>query len=113
MTARDSFAAWMQEAYPADDEQRIRAMRERISRETGVPAELLTGDTEASCQAYADQLRRFVRPAPQYPALQGGSVDHLTVGQDSISARDKFADLAGQALSFDPSRRPGGWKRII
>ena len=70
MNTRDSFAAWWRETHPANEEQRIQAMRERISRETGVPAELLTGDTEDSCRAYADQLSAHIQQTRQLAAAK-------------------------------------------
>lgn len=106
MNTRDSFAAWWRETHPANEEQRIQAMRERISRETGVPAELLAGDTEDSCRAYAAQLRAYT--GPTYPSLSDGSVDPSTRGQDSRSARDKFSDWVAGQRSYNPFRRSGG-----
>ena len=35
----------------------VREMREKVAKEKGVPVDLLTGDTEEECAAFADKLK--------------------------------------------------------
>lgn len=60
--------------------ERMKAEKERadllakVSKEKGVPAELLHGDTEEELTSCADALAAFVESrAPGYPADKGGS----------------------------------------
>lgn len=56
MKTRDLFSEWFRETFSDNEEERIQAMKDRISRETGVPADMLSGDTEDSCRASAAVL---------------------------------------------------------
>ena len=48
-----------------------RDMRAKVSKETGVPAELLTGDDEESCTAQAQMILEYAKPG-SYPAVKDG-----------------------------------------
>ena len=48
----------------------VRALRAKVSKETKVPAELLTGETEEDCKAQAEQILAFAKPS--YPSLPDG-----------------------------------------
>lgn len=47
-----------------------RDMRARVSASTGVPVELLTGDTEEACNAQAQAALKFAKP--KYPDVRDG-----------------------------------------
>lgn len=49
----------------------IREMREKVSKETGVPVHLLTGDTEEDCTAWANSMKEYARPQA-YPKVPNG-----------------------------------------
>lgn len=69
----------------------IRAVRERIATETGVPASLLTAETEDGCTAQAQALMAWAKPS--YPAVKdGGEVS----GNSKRTTRQQFADWFGQ-----------------
>lgn len=53
---------------------KIKDLRAGVAKEKGLPAELLTGDTEDACKAQADALLQW-RGAPK--AAPNRSVDHL------------------------------------
>ena len=66
----------------------VREIRDRISGETGVPANLLTADTEEDCKAQAQAILSFAQPTG-YPAVRdAGEVRHTKTG----STREQFAD---------------------
>lgn len=67
----DSRAAALQQqldAMKADNDRR--EMKQRVSAATGVPAALLTGDTEEACTAQAQEILKF--SAPAYPNVRDG-----------------------------------------
>ena len=47
-----------------------REMKQKVSDATGVPAALLTGDTEEACTAQAQEILKFAAPA--YPNVPDG-----------------------------------------
>ena len=65
----------------------IRTIRDTVASETGVPASLLTADTEDECKAQASQILEFAKPK-DYPAVPDGGETHYTGKKD---AREQFA----------------------
>lgn len=60
-------------------------LRARVSTATGVPAHLLTGDTEEACTAQAQEILKFSRPA--YPVVKdGGEPLHPPRGNDELAS---------------------------
>lgn len=56
----------------------VRDAREKVSKETDVPVDLLTGDDEATCKAQAEAILKFAKPhsypgTKSNPGKQGGS----------------------------------------
>ena len=49
----------------------LREMREKVSKATGIPIDLLRGETEEECTAFAGLIRDFAKPAV-YPAAPIG-----------------------------------------
>lgn len=66
----------------------IRDMRAKVSKATGVPVELITGDTEEACTAQAQGIAAFAKPTA-YPVVKDGGEVHAT---QSNSPRMSFAD---------------------
>lgn len=65
----------------------LREVRAKVSAATGIPAELLTGDTEEACTAQAQAILKFAKPG--YPSVRdGGDPHHTPTG----STRQQFAD---------------------
>ena len=71
----------------------VRALRAKVSKETKVPAELLTGETEDDCKKQADAILAFANPS--YPSLPDGG-EHSNSNNTSNSA--KFAEWAKELL---------------
>lgn len=65
----------------------IRDMRASVSKATGVPAELLTGETEDDCKAQAQSILDFAKPTG-YPTVH----DAGEAAGTSTSTRQQFAD---------------------
>ena len=69
----------------------IREIREKVAKETGVPASLLHGDDEETCNTEANEIKAFATSSGGYPTLKdGGEVTTITKG----SARADFAQFA-------------------
>lgn len=68
--------------------EKVRVMRQTVAQDTGVPAKLLTADTEEGCKEQAAEILRFAKPTG-YPSVKdGGEVG----GQPKGATRDKFAE---------------------
>lgn len=72
----------------------IRVMREKISKETGIPAHLLTAETEEECKAQANSIKEFAQPG-KYPTVPDGGETHG--GKPSTS--QQFADWFTEQIS--------------
>lgn len=66
----------------------VRAMREKVAHDTGVPVNLLTADSEDACKEQARQILEFSRPSGYPQVKDGGEV--RTSGKKST--RDSFAE---------------------
>lgn len=72
----------------------LRDLRAKVSTETGVPAELLSGDTEETCMAQAAAILKFANPGG-YPAVKdGGEPAHKI----TASTSQQFADWFKQTM---------------
>lgn len=67
----------------------VRTMRENVSKETGIPANLLTGATEEECKAQADAIKAFAQPSGYPKVRDGGEIPKQPGG----SAVQQFADV--------------------
>lgn len=66
----------------------IRTMRAKVSEATGIPANLLTAETEEECQAQADAIKAFAKPSG-YPAVRdAGEIANTSKG----STAQQFAE---------------------
>lgn len=68
--------------------EKLRLMREKVATDTGVPARLLTGDSEEACAEQAKQILEFSRPANNLNVRDGGE-PRVSANR---STRDSFAD---------------------
>lgn len=64
----------------------LRDIRDKVAKETGVPASLLTAETEEACKTQAEAIKEFAKPG--YPNLPDGGEVH---GTGASATRDKFA----------------------
>ena len=66
----------------------IRDMRDKVSKATGVPASLLTGETEEDCTAQANGIVEFAKPSA-YPVIRDGGEVSAT---QKATPKDAFVD---------------------
>lgn len=76
-------------------EKDIQAMRTKVASEKGVPAELLTGETEEACSTQADNILNFAKNNNGYPTVKDGG-EAGKVGKNAT--RDQFAAWAKNNL---------------
>ena len=73
------------------EQEKIRGIRKKVSGDTGVPEDLLTGDSEEDCKAQAEAILKFAKGS-KYPGVK--ETEHKT---KSTSAEDsEYRELAGQ-----------------
>lgn len=73
----------------------LREIREKVSKDTGVPASLLTGDTEEACTTQAEAIKSFAG-GTGYPKLPDGGERRVP---SSTATRDKFAAWFNENMS--------------
>lgn len=66
----------------------VRAVRDKVAESKGVPAHLLTAETEDECNAQADAILSFAKK-PDYPKVNDGG-EVISTGKKTT--RDQFAD---------------------
>lgn len=74
------------------DAEKVRAIRAAVSKETGVPAHLLTGTTEEDCKKQAADIKAYAAPSG-YPKVQDAGESN---GQPNKgTAKQQFIDFFG------------------
>ena len=77
--------------------EEIRAVRDKISQETGVPSNLLSGEDEEACKAQAAAIKEYASTGRSYPSIKdGGEVNVNHVGKPST--KQQFAEWAAAAF---------------
>lgn len=75
--------------------EELRKMRNEVSKQTGVPAELLTGTTEEECREQANGIIQFRDQKPGYPAVKDAGDPIIT---KKGTPKDSFEAWANEAL---------------
>ncbi len=76
-------------------ENEIKAIREKVANETGVPVHLITGTTEEECMEVAKAISDYARPSGYPNVRDGGEVHSVT----KKSTRDQFAEWHAKITS--------------
>ena len=72
----------------------VREMRDKVAQETGVPAHLLTAETEDECKAQAESIKEFAKPSA-YPSVRDGGEPRIN---NKNSARADFSEWVKKTL---------------
>lgn len=67
--------------------EKVRAIREEVAKNTGVPENLLTGETAEECTAQAEAIKAFAKPT--YPTIRDAGE---AKGGTGASTAQQFAD---------------------
>lgn len=68
--------------------EKVRIMREKVAQNTGVPANLLTADSEEACKEQAKQILEFSKPSG-YPQMRDGGEARSNAKR---TTRDSFTE---------------------
>ena len=68
-------------------------------------------DQDTAGQALAQIEERARVEAGGYPILQDGGSVNVNTG-DGRTAKEQFAEWAGQKMAYDPFKRPDGWRPL-
>lgn len=85
--ATDKAAKLQAELDGLKNAEKVRAMREKVSKETDVPMDLLNGSTVEECMEQAKKIKAFANPS--YPNLRDGGEPS---GSPGASAAQQFAE---------------------
>ena len=75
--------------------EEVRTIRNKVAEETGIPAHLLTGDTEEACAEQAKAISAFANP-DKYPTLNDGGEIQVN---NKMDARTAFKEWASKVNS--------------
>ena len=75
--------------------EEIRQMREKVSSETGIPANLINGMTEEECKAQAEAIKAFATPSGYPKVKDGGEVPKPSSG----NAKADFAEFMNAVMN--------------
>jgi len=71
----------------------VRAIRDQVAKETGVPATLLTADTEEACKEQAEAIKAFAQPSG-YPVVNdAGEITKKISGTPQSSFSEWFRSV--------------------
>lgn len=91
--ASEKVASLEAELASREKADKIRAIRDKVSAESGVPVNLLTADTEEDCIEQARAIKEYA--TPNYPNVRdAGEVK----GTSKADTRTQFAEWANQAF---------------
>lgn len=76
----------------------LREIRESVAKDKGVPANLLTGDSEDACKAQADAILAFAKPGGYPPLKDGGEAGAAGASAAGGAARERFAAWAQENI---------------
>lgn len=85
--AQEKNAALQKELDALKSAAELQKMHEEVSKESGVPAELLTASTKDECIAQAEKIKAYAKP--DYPQVKDAGEPHATAKR---STREQFAD---------------------
>lgn len=86
--ATERAAALQKELDDFKSAEKVRLMHEKVAKDTGVPANLLTGNSEELCKEQAKQILEFSKLSG-YPQMRDGGEAHSSAKR---TTRDSFAD---------------------
>lgn len=93
--ALDKSAALEKELSGMKEQEKIRSIRAKVSSDTGVPSELLTGSTEDDCKAQAEAILKFAKGG-KYPGVKGTGNNNSNSNESDSTATREYRELAHQ-----------------
>ena len=96
--ATDKMTALQKELDALKSANTVKAIREKVAKDTEVPIELLTADTEEACKTQADAILKFAKPK-SYPGTHSNS-DSNSNSKSSASTNPQDAAFRELARSM-------------
>lgn len=94
--AQEQAEALRKELSGLKEQEKVRSIRTKVSGETGVPSELLTGDSEEDCKTQAEAILKFAKGS-KYPGIKETEHRKNTVIQTNPSGEPSEADYREMA----------------
>lgn len=91
--AQEKAAALQTEVEAMKKAKELREMRDEVSKETGVPAELLTAETREDCEAQAERINAYAKPSG-YPSVKDAGDPIITRKGSPKESFEAWANLA-------------------
>lgn len=94
--AQEQAEALRKELSGLKEQEKVRSIRTKVSGETGVPSELLTGDSEEDCKTQAEAILKFAKGS-KYPGIKETEHRKNTVIQANPSGEPSESDFREMA----------------
>lgn len=91
--ATDKMTALQKELDALKSANTVKAIREKVAKDTEVPIELLTADTEEACKAQADAILKFAKPK-SYPGTHSNNSNNSNSSASTDPQSVAFRELA-------------------
>lgn len=91
--ATDKMTALQKELDALKSANTVKAIREKVAKDTEVPIELLTADTEEACKAQADAILKFAKPK-SYPGTHSNNSNNSNSSASTDPQSAAFRELA-------------------
>lgn len=91
---RESNQALLDKLAGAEKKAAIDKARSKVSTDTGVPVDLLTGEDEETCKTQAEAILKFAK-GKEYPGVNGNKHESRDSGSTDPTAND-YKKLANQ-----------------
>ena len=85
--ATDKMSALQKELDDLKSANTVKAIREKVAKDTEVPIELLTADTEEACKAQADAILKFAKPK-SYPGTHSSNNNKPNANPQEAALRE-------------------------
>lgn len=90
--ATDKMSALQRELDALKTANTVRTIREKVAKDTQVPIECLTADTEEACKAQADAILKFAKPK-SYPGTNNNNHSSANTNPQDAAARELVRNL--------------------
>lgn len=82
-----------------EKQEKVRQIRSKAAKDSGVPEELLTGEDEETCKAQAEAILKFAKGS-KYPGVKetNARTSAHQPAQSADASEEDFRELAGQVF---------------
>ena len=97
--AQEKFAKLQAKIDSMEKQEKVRQIRSKAAKDSGVPEELLTGEDEEACKAQAEAILKFAK-GNKYPGVKetNAKASVHQPARASDASEEDFRELAGQVF---------------